>query len=286
MWFKYDGSAKSRIDRVLISKDRLRLWPMSKQYVLRREVSNHCAIVVKSVEKDWGPKPFRTIDAWNLEMGFIRMVKDNWQSYSTHGNELIKLKEKLKLLKFDLKAWNKEVFGNLDIVKRKILQLIEALDCVDCEGGLMEADRWKRMELASRLKENDFKLESLICQKARANWFKFGDSCTRFFHSFVRWRRVRNKVKGVQVGDQWCEEPSTMRLEAKKLFEARFKETKDLGVRLDGVEFKSINTSDNENLLAIFSKKEIRDDVWECEGSKSQGQMGSTSTFLSKVGRF
>jgi len=75
--FKHDGLTKSRIDRVLVSEDWLWLWPMSKQYVLRREVSDHCAIVVKSVEKDWGPKPFRTIDAWNMERGFIRMVKDN-----------------------------------------------------------------------------------------------------------------------------------------------------------------------------------------------------------------
>jgi len=40
-------------------------------------------------------------------------------------------------------------------------------------------------------------------------------------------------VKGVRVGDQWCEEPSTVRLDAKNLFDARFKATKDLGVRLD-----------------------------------------------------
>ena len=62
---------------MLVSEECLKLWPMSKQYVLRREVSNHCALVIKSVEKDWGPKPFRSIDAWLLERGFNRMVKDN-----------------------------------------------------------------------------------------------------------------------------------------------------------------------------------------------------------------
>jgi len=86
--------------------------------------------------------------------------------------------------------------------------------------------------------ENDKKIESLSCQKARANWFKNGDSYTRFVHSSLRWRRLRNEVKGIQVGDHWCEEPSIVRSEAKKLFEARFKATKDLGVRLDEVEFK------------------------------------------------
>ena len=94
MWFKPDGTTKSRIDRVLVNEDWLQLCPMSKQYVLQREVSDHCALVVKSVEKDWGPKPFRTIDAWFLDKGFSRMVQDKWQSYSVQGNDMMKIKEK------------------------------------------------------------------------------------------------------------------------------------------------------------------------------------------------
>jgi len=102
-WFKSNGSAKSRIDRVLVSEDWLTRWPMSKQYVKRREVSDHCAIMVKSVEKDWGPKPFRSIDAWFLERGFRKMVKEKWSSYSAEGNAFVSFKEKLKRLKGVLK---------------------------------------------------------------------------------------------------------------------------------------------------------------------------------------
>jgi len=34
--------------------------------------------------------------------------------------------------------------------------------------------------------------------------------------------KARNEVKGVEVGGQWIEEPSTVRFEAKKLFDSRF----------------------------------------------------------------
>jgi len=176
------------------------------------------------------------------------------------------------------------VFGNLDTTKRRILQELEDLNCQDCNGGLAESERLKRLELVSRLKENYKKLESLICQKARASWFKNGESCSRFFHSSLRWRRLSNKVKGVQVGDHWCEEPSTVRLKAKKLFEARFRATKDLGVRLDEVEFKSLTQTGNESLLAVFLEKEIRDAVWQCEGSKSPGPDGFNFNFQEKLG--
>ncbi|XP_068498101.1 uncharacterized protein [Phaseolus vulgaris] len=220
-------------------------------FAVAREISDHCALVVKSVEKDWGPKPFRSIDAWFLERGFNRM----------------------------------DVFGNLDNTKRRILQELEDLDCQDCNGGLGESERLKRMELASRLVENDKKLESLICQEARASWFN-ENSCTRFFHSSLRWRRLGNEVKGVKVGDQWCEEPSTVRVEAKKLFEARFRAMKDLGVRLHEVEFKSLTPIENESLVAMFTEEEIRDTMWQCEGSKSPRPDDFNFNFIRKSWEF
>jgi len=161
-WFKSNGSAKSRIDRVLVSEEWLVRWPMSKQYVKQREVSDHCAIVVKSVEKDWGPKPFRSIDAWFLERGFREMVKEKWLSYPVKGNAFVTFKEKLKRLKGDLKIWNRDVFGNIQTHKRMILQEIEVLDYKDCLDGLREGDSLKMAELVSRLKETYKKLESLI----------------------------------------------------------------------------------------------------------------------------
>ena len=80
-WFKANGSAKSRLDRVLVSEEWIQKWPMCKQYIQPREVSDHCAVVVKSMLKDWGPRPFRSIDAWFMESNFKELVKDKWNSY-------------------------------------------------------------------------------------------------------------------------------------------------------------------------------------------------------------
>jgi len=280
-WFKSNGSAKSRLDRVLVTEEWLDQWPMCKQYVQRREVSDHCdCIVVKFMAKDWGPKPFRTIDAWLLEKGFSDMLKEKWSSYNVQGCEFVKYKEKLKRMKGDLKAWNMDVFGNIHSKKREILQAIADFDNQDCLSNLTESDRAKRCELIGCLRDIDKKLDSIMCQKARVNWLKYGDSCTKFYHSTLRWRRLRNEVKGVEVGGQWCEEPSIVRFEAKKIFEQRFKATKDFGVRLDGVEFKSLSEEDNVSLIAGFTEEEIRNAVWQCEGTKSPGPDGFNFNFL------
>jgi len=231
-WFNSNGMTKSRLDRVLITEEWLDCWPMCMQYVQRREVSDHCAIVVKSLLKDWGPKPFRSINAWLSERGFCEMVKDKWCSYSVQGSDIHMFKEKLKRLKGDLKTWNRDLFGNIVSSKKKILQEIEEFDCQDCSGDITVTGRVRRCELVCSLREIDKKLDSLMCQKAKVNWLNNGDSCSKFYHSTLRWRRHRNEVKGVEVGGQWCEEPGTVRLEARKLFENRFKSTKDYGLKI------------------------------------------------------
>jgi len=81
------------------------------------------------------------------------------------------------------------------------------------------------MELFTQLRLVDKKLDSLSRQKARANWFKFGDTNSKFFHFVIRWRRLKNEVRGVEVDNQWCEEPEVVRREAKILFEQRFMAT-------------------------------------------------------------
>jgi len=96
----------------------------------------------------------------------------------------------------------------------------------------------------------------------------------------LRWRRLRNEVKGVEVGGQWCEEPCTVRSEANKLFDIRFKATKDLGVRLNEVEFKSLSQEDNVSLTMAFSEEEIRDAVWLCDGTKSPRPDGFNMNFI------
>jgi len=279
-WYRADGSAKSRLDRILVSEEWLQVWPMSKQYVQAREVSDHYAIVVKSWIKDWGPKSFKSIDAWLLEPGFKDLVKDKWMSYEGQGNSIIKFKDKFKRLKVDLKEWNKNMFGNLENNKRKIMKEIDHLDAKDALCDLMEEDKLRRLELVCQQRVVEKKLESLYRQKARSNWFKYGDSNSKFYQSTIRWRRIKNEVKGVELNDQWCEEPDTVIREAKRVFEDRFKATPDLGVRLGSVDFKSLPKEVSLKMVEAFSEEEVKESVWHCEGSKSPGPDGFNFNFI------
>jgi len=74
---------------------------------------------MKSLVKDWDPKPFISNDAWYMDRGFKELVKHKWMTYEVQGNDISKLKDKFKMLKVDLKVWNHEVFGHLDTNKKK-----------------------------------------------------------------------------------------------------------------------------------------------------------------------
>ncbi|GLT39021.1 hypothetical protein SLA2020_132310 [Shorea laevis] len=63
-WYRPDGSTMSRLDRMLMT---VNMCSMRKDWVqqgLQRTVSDHCAIILKTTTTDWGPKPFRVLDAW------------------------------------------------------------------------------------------------------------------------------------------------------------------------------------------------------------------------------
>ena len=236
--------------------------------------------MAKSWAKDWGHKPFHSIDAWFMEPGFKVFVKEKWGSYNGQGSNISSLKEKLKSLKADLKVWNKNVFGCLQTNQKQILKDIEILDVKDDNDDLEESDRIRRMELLSQLRMIDNKLDSLARQKARTNWCKFGDMNSKFYHTAIRWRRLKNEVKGVQVGGQWCEKPEVVHREAKALFEKRFTATRDFGVNLGSVEFKSLPHEISLSMVSSFSEEEVKEAVWQCEGSKSPGPDGFNFTFI------
>jgi len=281
-WFKANGSAKSRLDRVFVSDGWLRTWPESKQYVQPREVSDHCAIVVKSLYKDWGPRPFKSIDAWQLEPWFWEMVKGKWESYYASGNPLSRFKDKLKFLKAYLRIWNREVFGCMDSKKNRIMKEIKDLDIQDDDFGLEGSAREKRAELLSQLCMINKNIESISSQKARCRWYKHGDSNSKFFHSIIRWRSMRNVIMVVDVENQWCEDPEVVHREAKNLFEERFTATHDFGVRLGSVEFKVLPLEISLSMIVAFSEEELREAVWMCEGSKSPGPDGFNFNFIKK----
>ena len=101
---------------------------------------------------------------------------------------------------------------------------IEDLDVKDDNNDLEVNSQLRRMELFSQLRLIDKKLESLFTQKAKSNWFKFGDTNSKFFHYVIRWRRLKNDVKMLRL--------ITNGVRSRKLFIGKLRNCSNRGSRL------------------------------------------------------
>jgi len=278
-WFKPNGLVKSIIDRVLVSKEWLDFWPNSQQFVLNRAISDHCAVILKEVSVDWGPKPFRCLDVWQKDSRFKEFVSLSWSSYKVAGRGIFVFKEKLKI-KSDLKGWNKEVFGNVNQACVEIQKRLDELDARDDEDRLDELEREERKSLFAKLIVSKSKHEAILFQKAKQSWIKQGDLNTKFFHSAIKWRRARNRLHGVLDNNVWYDKKEEVKEKVCKYFEERFARNDACQVRLEKVNFNTISEADNEMLTSDFTEEEIRAAIWGCDSSKSPGPDGFNFGFI------
>ncbi|GAU31957.1 hypothetical protein TSUD_288910 [Trifolium subterraneum] len=63
-WYLHDGSAMSRLDRVLLSDGWITLFPNCVQAAMPRGLSDHCPVLLTIDEQNWGPKPLRMLKCW------------------------------------------------------------------------------------------------------------------------------------------------------------------------------------------------------------------------------
>ena len=59
--------------------------------------------------------------------------------------------EKLRVLKCQLKGWNREVFGDIRFKKKKIVARIDKIDALELEGSLDNAIKEERFSLKGNL---------------------------------------------------------------------------------------------------------------------------------------
>ncbi|KAL7198644.1 hypothetical protein ACSBR2_021029 [Camellia fascicularis] len=133
----------SRIDRVLVDPKWLEVFNL-KLWGLPRLISDHCPLLLMEDERDWGPKPFRIINAWSLHPCFPAFVEKTWKEAEVEGWAGFVLLKKLKILKFELKAWHKEVFGSVNVKLKEAEEKLHFLDLAAESRDLDEAERTRR----------------------------------------------------------------------------------------------------------------------------------------------
>ncbi|KAL8508386.1 hypothetical protein ACS0TY_018846 [Phlomoides rotata] len=166
---------------------------------------NHVPLFLQNGSKDWGPRPFRFMNTWIDHPQFKEFFHAKWQSYHIEGWAAYRLKEKLKLLKKDLRGWNIEIFGNIDFNINSKKEEIEILDRIDDTMGLEAAEIIKRNKNVAELIRLGQWKEELLPQRAKARWLRDGDVNSKYFHGWINRNRKANAIEGLVLNDRWTE---------------------------------------------------------------------------------
>ncbi|KAL7177287.1 hypothetical protein ACSBR2_030606 [Camellia fascicularis] len=215
-------------------------WSNSQLGGLPRSVSDHCPILLKEDERNWGPKPFRFLNAWVLHPNFIKEVEKVWMGSQVVGWAGFRIMTKLRSLKQALRIWNVEVFGHVESKLKAAEAELHSWDLIAKERDLLEAEVRKRIEIKDEVWKLRKRREWIWLQKSRLNWVLKGDKNTRFFHIMASRRQSRNLIDSLKINGIFYEDP----VEMKKAVWVHFKELFTEGWKIRpslGGEFKCID---------------------------------------------
>ncbi|GJY22732.1 reverse transcriptase domain-containing protein [Tanacetum coccineum] len=74
-----DGQKFSKLDKFLVSNEFKKEWQNLSAIALDRKLSNHCPTILKDIEIDFCPKPFRVYDLWLKEIDIDQVVRGAWE---------------------------------------------------------------------------------------------------------------------------------------------------------------------------------------------------------------
>ncbi|XP_028082362.1 uncharacterized protein LOC114283684 [Camellia sinensis] len=218
-----DEERWSKIDRFLLDSRWLEKFSF-KRWGLLRPLSDHCPILLKEDERDWGPKPFKFLNPWLSHPTFMPGVKQIWENNQVSKWARFKLMRKLNDLRSHLSVWNKAVFGNIDSLLKSAEEELHDWDLKAESGSLDDEAIRRRREARSLVWKLSRDKERLWHQKSIMLWAQNGDKSTRFFHIMASRRQSKNLLDSVCVEGVCFEDPAQIKQAVVRHFRKQFME--------------------------------------------------------------
>ncbi|GJW73959.1 RNA-directed DNA polymerase, eukaryota, reverse transcriptase zinc-binding domain protein [Tanacetum coccineum] len=124
----------SKLDSFLLNDDFYNIWGNPSIIALDRKLSDHCQIVLKDVDLDFGHKPFIIFNILMNEPDFQHVIEEAWKKeVRSYSSDCI-FREKLKNVKTSLRMWSKDRLEKISVEEARILEK-EVWDAICGYGG-------------------------------------------------------------------------------------------------------------------------------------------------------
>ncbi|KAK1297942.1 hypothetical protein QJS10_CPB14g01761 [Acorus calamus] len=216
---------------------------------------------------------------WIDDPTFKDCVNNSWNKWTGPGTPQFVFYTKLKRLKHDLIAWNKNVFGSLSLrvsnAEKDLLNVENTLD-----NGLPIEPPTKLLDAKVKFHNALLAEESFWRQKSRISWLKEGERNTSFFHTSTKVRHATNRIHSLKIGPTITSDEKEIKDAILNHFVSSYEATHSpIDIKLLDVVPKIITPHDNALLLAIPSKAEIESITFSLKSSSAPGPDGFSGYF-------
>ncbi|GJW01987.1 putative RNA-directed DNA polymerase [Tanacetum coccineum] len=275
------GTKLSKIDRILVSHHFISKWPNAQVLALRRELSDHCPLVLKTHSYEFGPIPFIFYNSWLLNGDFPTILSLAWHNPTntrTNIHPAIILKNKLQTLQKHLKAWRENTLSRNTTRTRELKLKLDLLDTKAESNQLVDQDLFDRISIKKELDDLDHGLD--LTQKAKVKWTLDGDENSKFFHGILNNKLSKSRIHSISLNGSWVSDPPIIINHIWEFHKNKFSNTCSNRPSFNSSLFKRLSDLAISLLDSPFSCEEIKEAVWNCGGDKSSGPDGFTFKFI------
>lgn len=258
-------------------------FPNFRTVALPSAFSDHTPILLtfnKQTKQQKG-LPFRYVNNWCFFPGYLQCILQGYES-NTWGSVAYQFIYKLKIVKENLKAWNRLRDKNNQINKLQedfssaFLQLDQ-----DPDNTLLYD---MVHQISATLTEKLQRQHLLLQQQSKVLWLQQGDSSTKFFYAKMSMRRQRNTIQALLKPDgSYIYDHEQIKNEAISYYQSLFNGHVTHNFPAISVR-KKINIEGKRYLALAVTMDEIKEALYSIDDAKSPGPDGFSSKFYNCTG--
>ncbi|GJS54561.1 hypothetical protein Tco_0627923, partial [Tanacetum coccineum] len=244
---------------------------------LPRNLSDHCPLILKTHSNDYGPTPFKFFNSWLLCEDFPTILSNSWfntDNLTSSQNALhpaVHLKQKLQLLKSNIRVWRNRIKFENDNLLVDLKDNVEYFDLMAENRGLTSVEVHERLSVMKQLEDLEHIKRLDLMQKSKIKWAIKGDENTKYFHGIVNSKLSRSRINSLYIDGQWISDPSLVTLEIFTFHKTKFQDNSPPHPLFTSNLFKTLSSHESSLLYAPLSFKEIKEAIWNCGVSKAPG---------------
>ena len=182
-----DGNAytQRRLDRSIYNQKCLDICSSLSCSTLLRHTSDHSPLLLDfGLTSIKSGAQFKFLKMWSLHEDCINLIRNTWNT-SIFGCPMYILSYKLKILKQNLKTWNKNVFGNVhdhvSLAEQAVQTIHDHIDSSDPTNNLNQ-QKLDHINLDQALARQ----EAFWKEKSKTKWHIEGDRNATYFHRLAK----------------------------------------------------------------------------------------------------